>query len=411
MNESNITCPKCGAEIALSEAVSHQVRENLEADFVRQREELNAAIARREEHLRIELEKLSRQQAGVAEQVAKQLEAERRKLLADASQKAAEQFAMQLKDAEVRNAEQQEKLRVAQATELELRKQQRALQEAKESMEVELARKLDAERQGIAEKARQQAIETERLKLADKEQVIKGLQEQIASLQQRAEQGSMQLQGETLEVEIEAQLREAFRHDSIEEVKKGERGADVTQRVRTAGELPCGSILWEAKRAKNWSAQWPAKLKEDQRVAGAELAVIVTTCPPEGVRGIGQCDGIWVCEPAFALGLASALRHGLIATAVQRLQDTDRGSKMAQLYDHLCGTGFRQHIQAIVDSFIALQDQLAAEQRAFQKQWKERGQHLSAAIQHTAELYGGIQGIAGREALPEIQKLALPGAE
>jgi hypothetical protein len=408
MTDTNITCPKCGAEIALSEAVSHQLRERLEADFANQREELNAALAKREEQLKSEREKLSQRQGNLAEEVAKQVEAARRQLLTDATRQAEEKLGTQLKDAHAQLAEQRGKLKLAQDAELELRKQQRALQEAKDNLELEVARKLDSERQKIADAARQQAVEAERLKLADKEQVIKGLQEQIESLKQRADQGSMQLQGESLEIALENELRETFRLDAIEEVKKGERGADITQRVRSNAGLDCGTILWEAKRAKNWSHQWPAKLKEDQRATSAELAVIVTTCPPEGVRGIGQSDGVWVCEPPFALGLAAALRQGLLSTTAQRLQDTDRSSKMAQLYDHLCGVEFRQHIQALVETFIGLQDQLASEQRAFAKQWKEREKHLSNAIQHTAMLYGGIQGIAGREALPAIEKLELP---
>ena len=389
MTDTNISCPKCGAEIPLSEAVSHQLRESLEADFAKQREELNAALARREEHLASEREKLAQNQSNLADEVERQVNAERKKLLADAAQKAEEKLGAQFKDMQARLSEQQAKLKIA----------------------LEVARKLDAERQKIADAARQQAVEGERLKLADKEQVIKGLQEQIESLKQRADQGSMQLQGESLEITLENELRDTFRQDAIEEVRKGERGADITQRVRTNAGLVCGTILWEAKRAKNWSLQWPAKLKDDQRTASAELAVIVTTCPPEGVRGIGQSDGVWVCEPPFALGLAAALRQGLLSTAVQRLQDTDRSSKMAQLYDHLCGVEFRQHIQALVESFVSLQDQLASEQRALTKQWKEREKHLSNAIHHTASLYGGIQGIAGREALPEIQALQLPGAE
>jgi hypothetical protein len=307
--------------------------------------------------------------------------------------------------------EQQGKLHASQQVELELRRRQRELEEAKSGLELEVERKLEAERRKIAETARQQAAEAEKLKLAEKEKLIGDLQGQIQLLQQKAEQGSTQLQGETLELALEGELQAAFPRDEITEVKKGERGADVTQRVRGAGGQPCGTILWEAKRARNWSNQWTEKLKEDQRVAQAELAVIVTTCPPPGLRGIGEVDGLWVCEPPFATALAAALRQGLIRTAQQRLQDTDRASKMATLYDYLCGTPFRQHVQAVVESFVGLQQQLGAEQRALAKQWKEREKHLQRAVQHMAELYGGIQGIAGREALPEISPLQLPSGD
>jgi hypothetical protein len=409
-NLANIACPKCGAEIPLTEAVSRRLREELAADFEKERRELNTVLAEREKKLAEDRAELERRAGAVGDQVAKQLEAERQKLLATAGRQAEEKLATQLRDLQTQLADKQTRLKAAQDAELELRGKQRELEEAKASLELDVARKLDAERARITEAVRQQVTEGERLKLADKEQIIKGLQEQIDALKQRAEQGSMQLQGETLELELENTLRSAFPYDDIAEVKKGQRGADVAQRVRTNAGADCGAILWEAKRARNWSSDWPEKLKADQREANAELAVIVTTCPPEGVRGIGQVSGVWVCEPPFAVGLAAALRQGLVSTAAQRLQDTGRADKMSLLYDYLCGVQFRQHIQAVVESFLGLQEQLAAEQRAFARQWKEREQQIQKAIQHTAMLYGGIQGIAGREALPEITPLQLPGA-
>ncbi len=411
MTDTNITCPKCGAEIPLGEAVSHRLRDQLAADFEKQRGALNAALAAREQKLATEKAALEQRAHAVQAEVTRQVETERKRLLADAARQAEDKLGTQLKDLQAQVGEQQTQLKQAQTAELELRKRQRELEEAKNNLELEVTRKLDAERQKIADAARLQGAEAERLKVADKDNIIKGLQEQIAALQQRAEQGSMQLQGETLELDLEAQLRAAFPHDEITEVKKGQRGADATQHVRTNTGLDCGSILWEAKRARNWGADWPEKLKEDQRTAKAELAVIVTTCPPEGLRGIGQRDGVWVCEPAFAVALAGALRQGLIGTTFQRIQQAGRADKMAALYDHLCSVEFRQHIEAIVEAFVSLQEQLAAEQRAFARQWNEREQQLQKAITHTAMIYGGIQGIAGREALPEIKPLALPDHE
>ena len=178
--------------------------------------------------------------------------------------------------------------------------------------------------------------------------------------------------------------------------------------VRTNQGLECGNILWEAKRAKKWSKSWVEKLKNDQRQAGAELAVLVTTSPPEGLRGIDQYEGIWVCEPLFAVVIAKALRQSLIETTMQRAQASGRKDKMAVLYDHLCSVEFRQNIDGLVEAFISLQDQLSAEERSFKKQWKEREKQLKKAIGYAASIYGDIQGITGREALPEIKTLELP---
>jgi hypothetical protein len=409
MTEPNITCPKCGADIALTDAVCHSLREDMEADFEQRRAELNQGLQKREEQLAAEAAALKQRAESVQAQVDTALAAERQKLKQQAVQEAESRLGLRMTELQAQVADQAVRLKEAQEAELTLRRQKRELEEARQAMELEVERKLDTERQRIADAARQQTLESERLKMADKEQMIKGLQDQIALLQQRAAQGSMQLQGETLELDLENQLRTAFPSDEVGEIKKGQRGADVMQRVRAGGGIECGAILWEAKRARNWSGDWPEKLREDQREAKAELAVIVTTCPPQGLRGIGMVEGVWVCEPPFATPLAAALRQGLVSTAAQRIQQANRADKMASLYDYLCGVEFRQHMEALVESFMGLRDQLLAEQRAYARQWKEREAQIEKAITHAAMLYGGIQGIAGREALPTIAALSLPG--
>ncbi len=408
MADSTITCPSCKSDIPLGEAVAHRLREELAADFEKERQRLTQAISEREAKIASERKAIEERSRAVADEISRGLDVERAKLRDAALREAAEQSAVAMKDLQAQLESQQKRLAEAQGAELELRIKQRELAEAKDAMELNMARKLDEERQRISEEARVKAAEAEQLKIADKDNKIRDLQEQIGALQKRAEQGSMQSQGETLEIALENTLRTAFPFDEIIEVKKGQRGADIIHRVRTNTGVDCGTILWEAKRAANWSADWPTKLKDDQREAKADLAVIVTTCPPAGLRGIGQVDGIWACETPFAIAIATALRQGLVATANLRLQQTNSVDKMALLYKHLCSVPFRQNIEAIVESFKGLKDQLDAEKRAFAKQWKEREFQLEKAITHTAALYGGIQGIAGREALPEIRSLALP---
>jgi len=393
----------------LDEAVSHRLRDELSSQFEKERSELNAALLKREQQLAAEKAGVDAQAKSIQEELARQVDAEREKLKAGAQREAEERFLTEVRALKEQSESHQTKLREAQQAELDLRRKNRELEEAKAAMDLEISRKLDEERQKISDQARQQGVESERLKTADKDNLIRGLQDQISALQQRAGQGSMQLQGETLELELEKDLRTAFPFDEIIEIKKGQRGADILQRVRTNSGSDCGSILWEAKRAKSWSGDWPEKLKEDQREAKADLAVILTTCPPDGLRGIGLRDGVWVVEHGFGTALAVALRQGIIATAAQRVQQANRADKMSALYDHLCSVEFRQHIEALVESFIGLKQQLDAEKRAFARQWNEREQQIEKAINHIAMVYGGVQGIAGRQAIPEIPSLALPG--
>ena len=370
MNEQNIVCPECQAEFPLAEAVSLRLREQLAADFEKERAKLKQAGAR----------------------------------------EAAEQLSVQMKDLQSQIEAQKARVKAAEDNELALRQQKRELEQAKEAMQLEVERKLETERAKIAEAARSQAEENEKLKLLDKENKIKQLTEQIGILQKKAAQGSMQAQGETLELELERELKAAFIHDEIIEVKKGERGADVRQSIRTNTGGSCGEILWEAKRAAAWSAKWVAKIKDDQRQVKADLAVIVTTCPPEGLRGFGMHEGIWVCEPAYAVALGAALRQGIVSTAATRVQQANRADNMSMLYDYLCGVEFRQHIEALVETFVAAKKQIESERKAFHKAWAERDAQLTKAVTHTALIYGGIQGFAGREALPEIESLALTAA-
>jgi hypothetical protein len=338
------------------------------------------------------------------------LEAERAKISEEAAKREKEKSSLELDALNKRLSEQAESLKAAQRAEIELLDEKAKLQQAKEELDLQVKRTLAQERQKIADEARKQGAEQERLALADKDNIIRQLQEKISELKQSAEQGSMQAQGETLELEIENSLAETFRDDEIVEVKKGQQGADILQRVRTRQGGECGVIVWETKRAKAWSAKWVKKLKDDQREAKADLAVIVTTCPPEGLQMIGLHEGIWVCEPDFAIALATALRQGLLQLAVQKNQQENRADRMALVYEHLCGTEFRQSMEAIVDSILALKRQLDSEKTAMAKQWKERETSLGVLARTLAGLYGGIQGIAGREALPEIRNLALPAA-
>jgi hypothetical protein len=406
-----VTCPRCGHPFPLTEAVSQRIRAELSAEFEERKRAHDHALAERERGLQQRLDTLQRQQQSLDAEVAQRLAAEKQKLLAEAARQEREKVGVQFADLQNQVAEQRRKLADAQQIELDLRKRQRDLEEQGRQQEIEIARKLDAERSRIADGARQQALEEHRLKLSEKEQLIAGLQQQIDALKQRAEQGSMQLQGETLEVELEQALRAEFPPDAIEPVAKGVRGADILQLVRTQAGMDCGAILWEAKRTKNWAREWPAKLKEDQREARAEIAVLVSRALPAEIRGFGLLEGVWVCDSVSAIPLAVALRLGLIQAAVARQAQAGRQGKMEQLYEYLSGHEFRQRVEAVVEAFVSMQTDLEAEKRSWEKQWAKRERTIRQAISHTAGLYGAVQGIVGQAALPEIKSLELPAPE
>ena len=406
-----ITCPRCAHEFPLTEAVAQRLRGEISREFEERRRAQESALAAREKTAADKLAALAAREQALDAEVGRRLGAERERLLADAAKQEREKVGVELGDLRNRLAEQRQQLDLARQHELELRKQQRALEERAQQLELEVARRLDQERARIADTARQNAAEEHKLRLAEKEQLIAGLQQQIEALKQRAEQGSMQLQGEVLELELEQRLRAEFTNDTIEPVAKGVRGADVVQRVRTPAGLDCGAILWETKRTKHWAREWPLKMKEDQREARAELAVIVSRALPDGLHGFGLHEGVWVCDYASALPLAVALRQGLLQTGVARQAETGRQGKMEEVYTYLSGHEFRQRVEAIVEAFVALQQDLETEKRAMERQWSKRERTLRQVVTHTAGMYGSIQGILGQAALPEIRSLALPGGE
>lgn len=232
------------------------------------------------------------------------------------------------------------------------------------------------------------------------------MQKQIEELKRRAEQGSQQLQGEVQELELEALLSTKFPLDSIEPVPKGEYGGDILQRVNGQLGQKSGSILWESKRTKNWKDEWLTKLREDQRAAKAEISIIVSRALPKDVETFGFIDGVWVTDPKAVIPVAIALRHSLVEVALARSASEGQQTKMEMVYEYLTGPRFRQRVQAIVEAFSTMQEDIDKEKKAIMKQWAKREGQIERVMQATVGMYGDLQGIAGKS-LQEIEGLEL----
>jgi len=136
------------------------------------------------------------------------------------------------------------------------------------------------------------------------------MQKQIEDLKRRAEQGSQQIQGEVQELELEALLRAKFPRDTIDPVPKGEFGGDALQRVIGPLGQICGTILW-SQTHQELSDIWLAKLRDDQRTAKAEIAVLISQVLPKGVENFDLVDGVWVAHPRVAIPVGTMLRQSL----------------------------------------------------------------------------------------------------
>ncbi len=404
MISQNIICPRCGIEIPLTETLFHQIRESLQKELdvkVKEREE---AIAAREKQISDQQEELKNAKASIDQQVEEKLKAEKLNIKQAAKVEAEAAIQIEINDLMLQISENKKKAEQAQNNELELRKKTRELEDQKNNLELEITRKLDEEREKIRQATMEQYAENHRLKDLEKDKQMEDMRKTIDDLKRKAEQGSMQTQGEVLELDLEGALKSRFPFDTIEPVAKGMRGADIIQNVVSPAGQACGSIIWETKRTKSWSDSWIEKLKDDQRLVNAEIAVIVTEAFPKGIQQFGQIDGIWITSPLLAGSIADVLRAGLIKVSQAVLSSVNKGEKMEILYDYLSGAPFRQKVEAIVEAFVSMKEDLDKEKRAALKNWSKREKQLEKVITSTAGMYGDMQGIIGAS-LPEIKLL------
>ncbi len=393
MAETDIVCPKCGTKIELNEALTAEIRTELSTEFEenskKREEEFKEALLEKEQELKSELKK---QQTEIQE----------------AAKKRAEEAAeTDLKDLQAELEEKTAAVNKAREVELKLRKRERELTEKAEKAELEVVRRLAEERGKLKTEVEDALREEHELTIKEKDTQLDRVRKQLEEATRKAEGKSQELQGEVLELALEDLLREKFPFDEVQPIKRGKKGADVLQKVRTAGGQDAGTILWEAKRTKAWSPTWTQKLKDDQLREKADLAVIVSEVLPDSITDFGQIDGIWATTFRFAGGLATVLRNGIIDVSQARTALVDQGDKMALLYDYLSGPQFKQRVEVIVESFVELQGELEREKRAMARLWAKRETQIQRAMSGAAGMYGDLQGMIGAS-LPAIKTLELP---
>lgn len=243
-------------------------------------------------------------------------------------------------------------------------------------------------------------------KLREKDARMEGLVRQIDEMKRRSEQGSMQLQGEAQELLIEEFLRASCPNDEVEEVKKGQRGADVILNVFDEFK-PAGKIIIESKNAKTYKKEWIDKIKEDTVLVKGDIAILVTNTLPNNIEHAGQIDGVWICDYHSFKFLIFALRETIIKLNQSLLVNTNRAEKTDMLFDYLTSNEFRSQLEGIISGFVSIKTNIAEERYAMERIWKKREVELEKAIMQTNGFYGSIKGIVGA-AIPDI---SLPGSK
>lgn len=438
MTDKSIKCPECGAEIEISAVLSRQIEDDLkntlrlehEARLKRATEEVRARSQQEFTQVINELQKKLSDQEHVLLKTrekeielnakAQQLEAQRERLDKEVEQRllvkeqalrtqlseqARQETALEISDLREQLKEKSNTAELAQKRELEIRKQARLLEDRQKNFDLELQRRIDENRHEIEQKLASQFADETNLKLMEKEKQINDLRKSLEEAKRKSEQGSVETQGEVLELDLESRLSSLFVNDQISPVPKGIRGADVVQTVKDSSFNECGKIIWETKNTKNWSTQWIQKLKDDQREIGANLAILVSITLPENIKGFGMMEGVWIADIQSYLPLATAMREQLIQVSFARNASQGKSEKMEMMFNYLSGDEFRQRVEAIVETFNEMQDQLNREKRAMERIWKERDKQIQRITANTIGMYGDVRGIIGSsiQSIPALE--------
>ena len=378
---NQIKCPNCGAIIDVNEILYHELENKFKNEYQQKLQNINKEIEEKTKQKLIqEKEKLKQELFNEQNEMVEILKKE-------LQEKSKQVIELNKSKAEI------EKLKI-EKEELE----SKILANAQKEMHI----KLQEEKQ----KLKAQIENENELKLKEKEEQLKQLQIQLKIAQQKATQGSMQLQGEVQELAIEEYLKSNFPFDTIEEIKKGAKGGDCIQYINTREAQNCGKIYYESKRAKEFQKAWIEKFKTDMREKGIDIGVIVTSTYPKELKRMGIIDGVWICSFEEFKGLSIALRESLIKLYFAKKQNENKTDKMSLLYNYLTSNEFKMEIEAIVEAFSSMQNDLEKEKRAMQKLWKQREKQIQKVLESTINMYGSIKGIAG-SAIKTIELLEL----
>lgn len=418
--EPTIKCPDCGTEIKFTESIAAPFIESAKKDYEKRLGAIRVDFEKRENELKAREETVSRERQTLREQLDAMLIEERAKIATEEARRAKLALEGELNrtkqsmtelEAEIKSRD--AKLAEAQKVQAEVLKKSRELDDQRRELDLSVEMRVQGELEKIREGARKDAEDQLGLKVAEKEQTIVSMRREIESLRQKADQGSQQLQGEVLELQLEALIGAKFPTDGIAAVAKGTHGGDILHSVAAAAGQTAGMILWESKRTKNWSDSWLTKMRDDVRAAKADVGVIVSYALPKGMDSFNLIDGVWVVHPRFAVPMAMALRQMIQNVASTRLSTVGVKSKQELMYTYLTSPQFKQRVEAIVEAFSTMKEDLAKERRTVEKQWAKRDAQLDRVLAATSGMYGDLQGIAG-QSIPEIDALnagALPLAD
>ena len=409
--KSIINCPKCGEQINVNDILYHQVDEQLKKQYddelAKAKEEIDAqSLKLKEEHERLESDKKAQQEEIeklVKEEIKQRELTLKKKIKAEAEEEQSDALSSLREELD----EKSNKIKELNKTSVEFEKLKREKDELEASIKAESEKELNKKLVEEKEKIQKEESDKNELKLKELEKQLEDQKKLTEEMKRKQEQGSMQTQGEVQELAIEEWLTEKFPLDVIQEIKKGERGADCLQIVHTRSRNNCGTIYYESKRTKAFQPSWIEKFKADIREKNANIGVLVTEVMPSDMSRLGLKDGVWVCSFEEFKGLCSVLRESIIQISTAIITQDNKGDKMGMLYDFLTSNEFKLQIEAIVEGFTQMKSDLESEQRSMRGLWRKREKQIDKVLLNTTDMYGSIKGIAGN-AVQSVPLLELP---
>lgn len=395
-----IACPHCGEEIDVNSVLTHQIEETIRQDFIQKENQVKKDFALKNDALQKQIEAFENEKQKNDELIAEKIADEKRKLEIGIEQKLRQKIEdenkllLEGKDAELE--ENRKKLQEFNKMKGDLARVEREKAQMKEELDAENEIKINEILEEERKKIKKNVESSSEFKIKELEEKLKTQIALTAEMQRKQEQGSMQLQGEVMELAIEEFLISSFPTDSISEIKKGASGADCLQTINTYEHQNCGTIYYESKRTKNFSAGWIEKFKNDIKIKGADLGVLVTDALPNGMDRMGLYQGVYVCTYDEFKGLAAILRQQLIHLNFATASQESKGEKMELLYQYLSSNEFRLQIEAIIDGFNKMKNGITSEKNAMHRIWKEREKQIDKVLINTSEMFGSIKGIAGK---------------
>jgi len=404
---TEVKCPSCNTVINVEDIISQQLEEEMRAELKSKEEQLRKQYEGRESELLERESELKKEKLEIEVSIKERLEDEREKLKNELKIKVKEDYDKQLNELNTEIDERKKEVQALKDKEIELERLKRKFDERDKELELVYEKKLSQKMSDYEQTILEREGEKTDMKLREKDKQLDDMRKQIDEMKRKAEQGSTQLQGEVGELALEDILKEMFPSDTIQEVPKGRKGADIVHTVVDAQGTECGKIVYEAKRTKNFHKNWIEKLKKDQLAEKADIAVLISEVLPEGVQNIGLVDDVWLCDFRSFRGLVLSLRQGIIRLSGAMEAQTNKGDKMEMLYNYLTSNEFKMQIDSIMDGFMNLKESIDKERFAMEKLWKEREKQLEKVLLSTSHFYGSIKGIAG-SALPSVPLLELP---